>query len=95
MVVAYIVARPLTAIPQLQFLLSLGLQARLTSLLASAATDERREDMRKGAQRLIDPLGMGEEYKVMGIEPLGGDGEVYPFPSAPADSKSEVEVVTP
>lgn len=44
--------------------------------------------MKKGARRLVDDLGMGKEYQVMGIEPLrprSADGEaeveeeVYPF----------------
>jgi NADH dehydrogenase [ubiquinone] 1 alpha subcomplex assembly factor 7 len=66
-------------IPQSQFLLSLGLQPRLEKLLSSASAD-RREDMRKGGLRLIDPLGMGKEYQVMGITSTPDTVEVYPFP---------------
>jgi hypothetical protein len=60
----------------------------MAKLLASAQ-GERKEDIRKGATRLIDTLGMGSQYQVMGIEP-DGEGEVYPFlpvpdvPPAPA-----------
>ena len=64
-------------IPQSQFLLALGLEPRMAKLLASAE-GERKEDIRKGATRLIDTLGMGSQYQIMGIEP-DSDGEVYPF----------------
>lgn len=53
----------------------------MAKLLASAE-GERKEDIRKGATRLIDTLGMGSQYQVMGIEP-SGEGEVYPFLSMP------------
>jgi NADH dehydrogenase [ubiquinone] 1 alpha subcomplex assembly factor 7 len=65
--------------PQSQFLLSLGLQPRLDKLLKAASTEERRMDIRKGAKRLIDPLGMGAQYQVMGIVSPSKE-EVYPFP---------------
>ena len=71
-----------------QFLTSLGLQPRLDKLLSAASTS-RRDDMQAGARRLVDPLGMGKEYQVMGV--VGGgkdDEEVYPFISDPPRSKS-------
>jgi hypothetical protein len=37
--------------------------------------------MRKGGMRLIDPLGMGVEYQVMGITSTPEGEEVYPFPA--------------
>ncbi|WVR05590.1 hypothetical protein IAU60_002609 [Kwoniella sp. DSM 27419] len=68
-------------IPQSQFLLSLGLQPRLRKLIDSAPED-RRDDISKAAQRLIDPLGMGAQYQVMGIDSAAAEGsEVYPFPA--------------
>jgi hypothetical protein len=68
-------------IPQARFLLGLGLEPRMSKLLETA-TGERKEDIRKGATRLIDVLGMGSQYQVMGIEPgESGVGEVYPFPA--------------
>ena len=78
-------AAPLGPLPQSQFLLALGLQPRLEKLLASAPTDERRLDIQKGAKRLIDTLGMGRQYQVMGIIGPTADVEVYPFsiPSKP------------
>jgi len=73
-------------IPQSQFLLALGLEPRMAKLLASAE-GERKEDIRKGATRLIDTLGMGSQYQIMGIEP-DTDGEVYPFLPAPAPTST-------
>jgi len=56
----------------------------MAKLLASAE-GERKEDIRKGATRLIDTLGMGSQYQIMGIEP-DREGEVYPFLPAPAST---------
>jgi NADH dehydrogenase [ubiquinone] 1 alpha subcomplex assembly factor 7 len=75
--------------PQARFLLSLGLEPRMAKLLASAP-EGRQVDIKKGATRLIDTLGMGSQYQVMGIEPGEGlKAEVYPFP---ADTPSVGEV---
>lgn len=46
----------------------------------TAATPERKDDIRKGATRLIDALGMGSQYQVMGITTTNPEVEVYPFP---------------
>ncbi|KAK1927657.1 S-adenosyl-L-methionine-dependent methyltransferase [Papiliotrema laurentii] len=72
-------------IPQSAFLLRLGLQARLQKLLDSAPTPERKEDLRQGAMRLIDRLGMGSQYQVMGVTTTPPEVEVYPFPLPSAD----------
>ncbi|CAD6588103.1 MAG: hypothetical protein TREMPRED_004934 [Tremellales sp. Tagirdzhanova-0007] len=72
-------ATPLGPIPQSRFLLSLGLQPRLDKLVSSASSEERRIDIEKGAQRLVDPLGMGAQYQIMGIVSTTKE-EVYPFP---------------
>lgn len=61
-------------------MLRLGLEARLRKLMDSATTEDRKEDIRKGATRLIDPLGMGSQYQVMGISTTPEGEEVYPFP---------------
>jgi hypothetical protein len=73
----------------------------MAKLLASAP-DARKEDIRKGATRLIDTLGMGSQYQVMGVEPeSSGKGEVYPFPTStdapapPAQSASSTPPSTP
>ncbi|KAF8802501.1 DUF185-domain-containing protein [Phlegmacium glaucopus] len=54
-------------ISQGTFLERMGLELRLQSLLKAAETDKRRKEIREAAARLIDPLGMGKEYQVMGI----------------------------
>lgn len=71
--------RPLGPIPQSTFLLQLGLAPRLQKLLDAAPSPDRRADLARGARRLVDPMGMGEQYQVMGL--VGGKiaGEVYPF----------------
>ena len=63
----------------------------MAKLLASAE-GERKEDIRKGATRLIDTLGMGSQYQIMGIEP-DSDGEVYPFLPAPAPTPTAAPAV--
>ncbi|WWD18208.1 hypothetical protein CI109_102658 [Kwoniella shandongensis] len=76
-------ATPLGPISQSHFLLSLGLQPRLRKLLETAPP-ERKELLSQGAQRLIDTLGMGSQYQVMGVV-SGTDElkeEIYPFPLA-------------
>lgn len=47
----------------------------------TASTPERKDDIRKGATRLIDPMGMGSQYQVMGISTTPEGEEVYPFPT--------------
>ncbi|WVQ65216.1 uncharacterized protein L199_003389 [Kwoniella botswanensis] len=79
-------------ISQSSFLLSLGLQPRLRKLLDSATDEKRKEDIRKSAQRLIDPLGMGGQYQVMGITNdsalrVAEGGEIYPFIKKKEESK--------
>ncbi|WWC96656.1 hypothetical protein V866_003528 [Kwoniella sp. B9012] len=79
-------------ISQSSFLLSLGLQPRLRKLLDSATDERRKEDIRKSAQRLIDPLGMGGQYQVMGITNdsalrVAEGGEIYPFIKKKEESK--------
>jgi len=75
---------------QQSFLLHLGLQPRLETLLRSAPSEERKREIEKAAERLVEggKVGMGETFKVMGItsKPLGSEGAedpdvdgVYPF----------------
>lgn len=71
---------------QSRFLLSLGLEQRMSKLVSSAA-ESRKEDIRKGATRLIDTLGMGSQYQVMGIVPDSEASDVYPFSIPPIPQK--------
>lgn len=68
----------------------MGLEPRLSKLLAATSDKEQQERIRTGAKRLIDTTGMGTQYQVMGIVAgKGAEGEVYPFPDPKAKSVSE------
>jgi NADH dehydrogenase [ubiquinone] 1 alpha subcomplex assembly factor 7 len=70
-------------ITQKDFLYRLGLEVRLSALIKAAQTEERKRDITSSAKRLVDPTGMGIQYKVLGV--VGGGrkgskkGEVWPF----------------
>ena len=63
----------------------MGLRLRVDALVRNAKTDERRTAIRDAAKRLVDPVGMGKEYQVMGITNFGSGAEarspadVWPF----------------
>jgi NADH dehydrogenase [ubiquinone] 1 alpha subcomplex assembly factor 7 len=65
---------------------------RLQKLLDSAGSPERRADIALAVKRLIDPLGMGGQYKIMGLS-AGATGEVYPFPVEQSDEPTPTEEV--
>jgi NADH dehydrogenase [ubiquinone] 1 alpha subcomplex assembly factor 7 len=47
-----------------------------------SAKEERKSEIESAAKRLVDGLGMGSQYKVMGITPKtreGEQGECFPF----------------
>lgn len=77
------VAQALGPVTQRQFLLSMGLEMRTKKLVDNAADPERKMHIAQGAERLINPTGMGSQYKVMGIVPKSSIVEekevVYPF----------------
>lgn len=74
---------------QSHFLQALGLQPRVEALVKASTAPERTKDIESGAKRLVDPMGMGAQYKVLGIEAgpsgpgvgknKGEEGKVYPF----------------
>lgn len=71
---------------QRSFLLSLGLQLRIQTLLNNTPDEKRRENMIKAAERLVEKNekvhGMGKVFKVMGFVPKKAEGavqEVFPF----------------
>ncbi|GAA5937380.1 class I SAM-dependent methyltransferase [Sporobolomyces koalae] len=76
-------ATPHGPLTQSTFLTSLGLAPRLASLMRSAKTEERKKDIESAAKRLIDGLGMGGQYKVMGVTPKRAPGspkaDCFPF----------------
>lgn len=62
---------------QADFLKGMGLSLRVAALAATAPSDQRREAIRDGAQRLVDRSGMGTQYQVLGITSCGE--ELWPF----------------
>lgn len=84
-------ARSLGPMFQAHFLTSLGLTQRVEALTRAASDSrDRVESIESAAKRLIDPTGMGGQYKVLGVEALpsedGGksapqteDDKAYPF----------------
>lgn len=63
-----------------EFLKRLGVQLRATSLVRAAPTTERKKAIEDGVNRLVDPLGMGDQYAVLGItSEKKGDQGVWPF----------------
>ncbi|KAG0706729.1 S-adenosyl-L-methionine-dependent methyltransferase [Suillus ampliporus] len=71
-------------ISQRDFLTRMGIEIRAAALVRSASSPERKKAIEDGANRLVDPLGMGEQYKVLGVvaKSSGGGqevGEVWPF----------------
>lgn len=86
------VARSHGPITQRDFLINLGMGSRLEALLSAAKTEERRVDIMSAAKRLVDPLGMGAQYKVMGITSKVMESEqekVFPFSEPAIDAKRE------
>lgn len=79
---SYLSATTHGPLPQSTFLYSLGLEPRLNGLLKNV-TEARRKEIESAAKRLVDPLGMGKEYKVMGITSKSKGGvegeECFPF----------------
>ncbi|OJA08250.1 hypothetical protein AZE42_02072 [Rhizopogon vesiculosus] len=71
-------------ISQRDFLTRMGIQVRAAALARSASSPERKQEIEGGANRLVDPLGMGEQYKVLGVvAKSNGEGhdssDVWPF----------------
>lgn len=71
-------------VSQRTFLDRMGISLRADALARSAPSEERRAAIRDSAKRITDSLGMGEEYKVLGMtsidkrDGLVGAG-VWPF----------------
>ncbi|GLB40232.1 hypothetical protein LshimejAT787_0801030 [Lyophyllum shimeji] len=69
-------------ISQADFLTKMGITVRAAELARQAKSEERRSAILDAAKRLVDPVGMGKEYKVMGFTSLrNGDAarDAYPF----------------
>lgn len=60
-------ARSLGPMFQAHFLKALGLEHRVEALTKNAIDESRKKAMESAAKRLVDPTGMGAQYKVLGI----------------------------
>ncbi|KAG5337281.1 hypothetical protein C0989_009927 [Termitomyces sp. Mn162] len=67
---------PLT---QADFLNRMGMPVRVMGLVRQAKDEERRSTILDAAERLVDPAGMGKEYKVFGFTNIEASPSVYPF----------------
>ncbi|KAI6108027.1 S-adenosyl-L-methionine-dependent methyltransferase [Pisolithus sp. B1] len=62
-----------------EFLKRLGVHLRAASLIQAAPTMERKKAIEEGVSRLVDPLGMGGQYAVLGItSEKKGDQGLWP-----------------
>lgn len=60
-------SRSLGPMFQSHFLKALGVDQRVQALVANAANPQRQKDIQAAALRLVDPSGMGAQYKAFGI----------------------------
>ncbi|UZJ57283.1 hypothetical protein CBS101457_006603 [Exobasidium rhododendri] len=80
-------ARSLGPMFQAHFLKALGFDQRIKALTDIATDAKRKQAMESAAKRLIDPTGMGAQYKVLGIsaeqassgEATAEGNQCYPF----------------
>ncbi|KAF8556235.1 DUF185-domain-containing protein [Imleria badia] len=61
------------------FLNEVGLQLRADRLIKAAPTEERKTAIAESVNRLVDPLGMGGQYAVLGITATPKEEAVWPF----------------
>ncbi|TFK90509.1 DUF185-domain-containing protein [Polyporus arcularius HHB13444] len=78
-------------ITQALFLHRMGLQARVNALKATAKDDDRKKQIDHAASRLVDPTGMGSQYKIMALmgkrEAEPTEEERWPFVDLREESK--------
>lgn len=67
---------------QRDFLGYMGLGTRVEGLMQKASTDEQADRIEDAALRLVDTVGMGQQYKILGFTPKGNPHESWqpPFP---------------
>ncbi|KIK99599.1 hypothetical protein PAXRUDRAFT_822590 [Paxillus rubicundulus Ve08.2h10] len=73
---------PHGTLPQGAFLERLGVHTRAANLMKYAQTEDRKTAIAESVNRLVDPLGMGEQYAVLGVtgSPNGTSKDgVWPF----------------
>jgi NADH dehydrogenase [ubiquinone] 1 alpha subcomplex assembly factor 7 len=60
----------------------MGMDVRVDALVKNASSEERKVEIDKAAKRLVDPVGMGREYQVLGLSTnlkKDSKGNVWPF----------------
>jgi len=64
----------------------MGMHIRVEALKCAAKTNDGKSSIERAASRLVDPLGMGKEYQVLGItshdriaDDAGAPEGVWPF----------------
>lgn len=89
-------------VTQQHFLFNMNINARIVQLVRNSADPVRGDAILRAARRLVDPIGMGSQYKVLGITgngarrtPEGKEGEedvVWPFVKDEENTKTQVDV---
>ncbi|KAH8987098.1 DUF185-domain-containing protein [Lactarius hatsudake] len=81
---------------QRAFLLHMGIGTRVGALQRAAASPARADALTEAAARLVDPAGMGREYKVMGVTGGATDADcVWPFVAGEIREEEEAAAATP
>ena len=60
-------ATHLGLLSQGDFLKQMGIETRVKMLVEQAKNEARKKDIASAADRLVSPIGMGNQYKIMGI----------------------------
>ena len=69
----------------------MGLELRVKAVLEALPTEEKKEAFINAAVRLVDPEGMGEQYKVLGLTRINPGYPVWPFID-PTETEADPEV---
>jgi NADH dehydrogenase [ubiquinone] 1 alpha subcomplex assembly factor 7 len=70
---------PHRTLSQGTFLSEVGIQLRAERLVKAAPTEERKTAIVESVHRLVDPLGMGGQYAVLGVTTTPKEEAVWPF----------------
>lgn len=78
-------ATPRGSIAQRDFLAHMGIEPRLRKLVDANPNAARKDEMISAARRLVDPTGMGVQYRFLGVTGTGwrplakGEEDAWPF----------------
>lgn len=75
----YLLVTPHRTLSQGTFLSEVGIQLRAERLVKAAPTEERKTAIVESVHRLVDPLGMGGQYAVLGVTTTPKEEAVWPF----------------